>query len=219
MSLLRDLGLPVYRLLNGVLGMARKKQSRAIPKVELGQRHIARLRVVLDRDSFLRELPHGGVVAEVGVDRGDLSERILSITKPDQLYLVDIWGTKRYHAGLRARVEQRFAAPIAEGRVRIEQGSSLEVLHGFPNGTFDWIYIDTDHTYALTAAELRLARTKVKHGGIIAGHDFVTGNWDDGVRYGVVEAVHEFCVEHDWEIILLTHETDRHLSFALRSMV
>jgi hypothetical protein len=34
----------------------------------------------------------------------------------------------------------------------------------------------------------------------------------------VVEAVHEFCVKHDWELILLTHETDRFLSFAIHEI-
>jgi hypothetical protein len=46
----------------------------------------------------------------------------------------------------------------------------------------------------------------------------VTGNWNGGVRYGVVEAANEFCVRHDWEFIFLTAETHRHLSFAIRQI-
>jgi predicted O-methyltransferase YrrM len=113
-------------------------------------------------------------------------------------------------------VEGRFREEIAAGKVVIDLGLSTDALPKFPDATFDWVYIDTDHGYPITAAELEIARTKVKPGGIIAGHDYVTGNWDGGIRYGVVEAVHEFCVKHDWELILLTHETDRHLSFAIR---
>jgi predicted O-methyltransferase YrrM len=102
--------------------------------------------------------------------------------------------------------------------VHIDLGRSTDVLQRYPDGTFDWVYIDTDHGYSVTAEELELCRLKVKPGGIIAGHDYVTGNWDGGVRYGVVEAVHEFCVRYEWELILLTHETDRHLSFAIRAI-
>lgn len=216
MSLLRNLAKPVYRALNGVLGKVRRQQSRAIPQVELEARHIANLRVVIDRDAFLQALPKGGIVAEAGVDRGGFSQRILAITQPQKLHLIDMWGSKRYHSGLEQSVRQRFAAEIASGQVQIDLGLSTDVLQRFPDAYFDWVYIDTDHGYAVTAAELALARTKVKSGGIIAGHDYVTGNWDGGVRYGVVEAVHEFCAQHAWELILLTHETDRHLSFAIR---
>ncbi|MBK9175525.1 MAG: class I SAM-dependent methyltransferase [Flavobacteriales bacterium] len=172
--------------------------------------------MVINRAAFLDMLPKGGIVAEAGVDRGDFSARILAITKPKKLHLIDIWGSKRYHGGLQQSVRQRFASEIASGLAQIDLGWSTAVLEQFPDGYFDWIYIDTDHGYKVTAAELAIARTKVKPSGIIAGHDYVTGNWDGGVRYGVVEAVHEFCVKHDWELVLLTHETDRHLSFAIR---
>lgn len=218
-ALIKDLiGKPVYRGLNALLGRVRAAQSRAIPKVELQPRHIARLRVVTDRDAFLEALPKGGVVAEAGVDHGDFSARILAISRPQRLHLIDMWGSKRYHGGLQQHVRDRFAKEIAAGRVRIDLGLSTDVLKAYPDGLFDWIYIDTDHGYRVTAEELDIARTKVKPGGIIAGHDYTTGNWDGGVRYGVVEAVHEFCVKHDWELVLLTHETDRHLSFAIRPL-
>ncbi|MCU0386267.1 MAG: hypothetical protein MUE38_09580, partial [Flavihumibacter sp.] len=57
---------------------------------------------------------------------------------------------------------------------------------------------------------------KLKPGGIIAGHDFIKGNWLSGYRYGVMEAVYEFCVTHNWELIFLTTETNDHPSFAIR---
>ncbi|MFN3876344.1 MAG: class I SAM-dependent methyltransferase, partial [Flavobacteriales bacterium] len=205
-----------YRALNALLGKVRRAQTRDIPRVELSPSHIANLRVVTDRDAFLEALPKGGVVAEAGVDRGDFSARILAITRPEKLHLIDFWGSARYHASLQDLVRSRFASEIAAGQVRIDLGLSTEVLPRFPDGYFDWIYIDTDHGYRVTAAELDIARRKVKPDGIIAGHDYTTCNWDGGVRYGVVEAVHEFCVKHDWELFLLTHETDRHLSFAIR---
>lgn len=219
MNLIKRISKPAYRALNNVLGKARVAQSRAIPHIELEAKHIANLRVVLNRDAFLDALPKGGIVAEAGVDHGDFSSRILAITKPSKLHLIDIWSSKRYHGGLQHLVRNRFAEEIAAGRVQIDLGLSTEVLPHYPDGYFDWLYIDTDHGYRVTADELQLARTKVKHGGIIAGHDYITSNFDGGVRYGVVEAVHEFCVRHDWELILLTHETDRHLSFAIRERV
>ena len=184
--------------------------------VELREEHIRNLRVVLDRDALLEALPKGGIVAEAGVDHGDFSEKILKITKPERLHLIDMWSSARYHGGLEKLVRDKFAAELSIGTVRIDLGLSTDVLSRFGDHYFDWIYIDTDHGYTVTAQELELSMTKLKPDGIIAGHDYVTGNWDGGVRYGVVEAVHEFCVKHRWELILLTHETNRHLSFAIR---
>lgn len=218
MSTLRSLAKPIYRFLNRQLGRVRAGHSRAIPRVELEPRHIANLRVVLDREAFLAQLPKGGIVAEAGVDHGDFSARILAVLKPEKLHLIDMWSSARYHGGLEQVVRSKFAHEITEGRVHIDLGLSTDVLERFPDNYFDLIYIDTDHGYKVTAAELEICRHKVRHGGIIAGHDYVTGNWDGGIRYGVVEAVHEFCVEHDWELFLLTHETDRHLSFAIRQL-
>lgn len=216
--MLKKFAKPVYRALNGLLGKVRTTQSRAIPKVELKQHHLRNLKVVTDRKAFLEQLPKGGVVAEAGVDHGDFSAMILAITQPQRLHLIDMWSSERYHGGLQTIVRNKFKTEIASGQVQIDLGLSTDVLQRYPDATFDWVYIDTDHGYIVTAAELELCRLKVKPGGIIAGHDYVTGNWDGGVRYGVVEAVHEFCVKYDWELILLTHETDRHLSFAIRKM-
>ena len=52
--------------------------------------------------------------------------------------------------------------------------------------------------------------------GIIAGHDYILGNWDGLVRYGVIESVYEFCVRYNWEIIFLTTELNNSPSFAIR---
>lgn len=220
MAFIRDLvpawaGKPIYRWLNALLGNVRRAQSADIPVVELKDEHLRGLEVVTDRRSFLERMPKGGRIAEIGVASGDLSALILEICKPSELWLVDCWASERYSAG-QARVRERFSAPLTTGQVRIELGLSTDVLPRLPADHFDLIYIDTDHTYRTTKRELELAASRVKDGGMIAGHDYVTGNWNGGVRYGVVEAVHEFCAAHRWRLVLLTHETDRHLSFGIR---
>ena len=95
---------------------------------------------------------------------------------------------------------------------------SFGAIVACPDSYFDWVYLDTDHTYDTTRRELELLRPKMKKGGIIAGHDYIFGNWDDGHRYGVIEAVREFCLTYQWEMIFLTHELDDHPSFAIREI-
>src|SRR5690242_21742886 len=104
-------------------------------------------------------------------------------------------------------VENKFENEIRDKVVEINLGLSTDVGETFKDHYFDWVYIDTSHSYAVTKAELELYSKKVKLGnGIIAGHDFAIGNWVRGIRYGVIEAVYEFCVKNNWELIYLTME-------------
>lgn len=127
-----------------------------------------------------------------------------------------MWGTRRYSQRKLDGVTKRFEHRITDGSIEVHRKSSLDAASIFDDGLFDWVYIDTTHAYALTSAELRAYASKVKPGGYIAGHDYAMGNWSKVLRYGVIEAVHEFCVERDWEIVYLTAETIENPSFALR---
>lgn len=140
-------------------------------------------------------------VAEIGVDEGKFSQKIFEINAPENYHLVDVWGTDRFHDGKYEAVKNYFQEQINNEQVHIHKKLSTDAAFDFEDNYFDWIYIDTNHTYETTRDELRLYAPKMKKGGIIAGHDYVTGNWITTFRYGVVEAVHEFCVQFGWEII------------------
>jgi hypothetical protein len=197
--------------------MARRSlESQAIPYHELQPRHVAHATLLVDRDHLLNVLPKNATVAEMGVDEGVFTERILAVTKPAKLHLIDAWQSERYSATKALAVETKFRVLIREGLLEINRGLSTDVLKGFPDNYFDWLYIDTDHGYRVTADELRVGHRKVREGGYLCGHDYVTGNWRKGLRYGVIEAVHEFCVKENWEICFLTCETHQHRSFAIK---
>jgi predicted O-methyltransferase YrrM len=110
---------------------------------------------------------------------------------------------------------QKFAQQLAMGTVQLHRGLSTEKVSDFPDNYFDWIYIDTNHRYETTYEELMAYAPKMKPGGIIAGHDFINGNWVTSLRYGVREAVHEFCVKEGWEFRYLTMEIGDHPSFGI----
>lgn len=194
-----------------------KKQEESLPKTDLTVEHIKNLKILTNKIALLDFLPKHSVIAEIGVSRGDYSEKILSVTQAQKLYLIDSWGSERYQL-FKKVIEDRFSKEIKSGRVVICQGVSTIELEKLDDEMFDWVYIDTDHTYKTTAHELEICRKKVKKGGIIAGHDYVLGAWLSHIRYGVIEAVNEFCVKNNWEMIYLTNEGHRHLSFAIREM-
>jgi len=195
--------------------LKRQRVEARLPQTQLRPEHVARCQTLLDREALLARLPQAGVGAELGVDQGDFTEAILRIARPSRLHLVDSWATKRYNDDKAQRVKDRFAAQIAAGQVSVHRGLSLEVASQFADASLDWVYIDSSHAYRVTAAELRAYAPKLKPGGIMAGHDYSMGNWAKGFRYGVIEAVHEFCAEQDWELRYLTVQRLERPSFAI----
>ena len=194
-----------------------KKYEETLPNIELETKHIKDLKILTNKPALLEVLPKNGIAAEIGVSRGDYSEKILSVTQPQKLHLIDAW----IHEGYRGRdqfVKDRFKNEIQLGQVSINQGFSTQELEKFDDGYFDWVYIDSDHTYETTAKELEISRRKVKSGGIIAGHDYAKGAWVQGFRYGVVEAVSEFCSKYNWRMIYLTLENHGNHSYALQEI-
>lgn len=194
----------------------RTENEKLIPKYDLQQKHIQNLKVLLNRESLLKFLPKHAVCAEIGVDQGDFSIMLLKETKPQKLHLIDAWGDPlRYHDGLKDLVRAKFKNEIEQKVVELNIGYSTTVLKEFTDHYFDWVYLDTDHTYKVTADELAILKNKVKPEGIIAGHDYIIGNWAGDCRYGVIEAVHEFCANNNWELIYTTATFLEMPSFAI----
>ena len=195
-----------------------ERWEKAVPVFELEEKHLKNLKVVSNRMALLKKLPSNGVVAEIGVDEGNFSEQILKYNRPKKLHLVDLWHSERYHQGKRKGVEAKLNKEIASTQVEMNIGYSTEVVNHFQSNYFDWVYIDTSHAYKLTLEELKAYGEKMKEDGIMAGHDYIPGNWKGQVKYGVIEAVHEFCFKYDWEFLYLTMETRDHRSFAIRKI-
>ncbi|SFT41874.1 Methyltransferase domain-containing protein [Algoriphagus locisalis] len=198
--------------------LIQKPNFENMPTPEIGYKHVENGGLLANREQLLGLLPHNGIVAELGVAHGDFSRKILEINKPSKLHLVDVWQSERYPEKLFHEVSQKFQKEKEEGKVVINRGLSTEVVDQFPDAYFDWIYIDTAHTYLVTKAELESYLPKMKVGGVIAGHDFIVGEIDVPWKYGVIEAVYEFCEKYNWEIIYLTMERGISPSFAIREI-
>jgi len=196
----------------------RLNREEEIPKVSLEQKHIQNCELLLNRETLLKKMPKESIVGEIGVDEGAFSRSIYNEVKPEKLHLIDIWSTDRYHDGKFQMVQQSFSSEIENGMVQIHRKLSTEAVDDFNDNYFGWIYVDTDHSYETTRDELKLYAPKLKEGGIIAGHDYEKGNWITTYRYGVIEAVHEFCVNNNWELLYLTAEPTENKSFAIRKI-
>jgi hypothetical protein len=167
-------------------------------------------------------MPKGGIVAEVGVFKGNFSQRILEVISPQRLHLIDPWvhqkiplwkrRTDEDHLDFLRDVQRKFQGEIQDRRAIIHQGFSVDVLALFPDDYFDWVYLDGDHRYATVRAELALCDRKVKPSGLILGHDFIKPELyppEHHSRLGVVPAVRDFCNSSAWKLVFQTPDQPR----------
>ncbi|MBR0679959.1 class I SAM-dependent methyltransferase [Roseomonas eburnea] len=159
------------------------------------------------REEILRRLPKGGVCAEVGTQEGLFAEKILDIVRPARLHLFDI-----DDAPLRARDTNL----LAREEVELHLGDSSTLLGGFPDDHFDWIYIDGDHSYDGASRDARVARTKVKPGGLLIFNDFTLWSPAECMDYGVPHAVCELSVTHDFRFVYFALHPHLYNDVALR---
>ncbi len=153
---------------------------------------------------ILKRLPEGPVSgAEVGVFCGEMSAVLLD--RPDlTLLMVDSWEsdgkayaaeTGDWHAGLDDE-QQAFAhkatmaaVEFAGDRARIYPYRSLYGAMASRNESFDFVFLDADHSYKGCSADIKVWAPKVKRGGLLCGHDYENPKFPD---FGVKRAVDEY---------------------------
>ena len=172
-------------------------QRRAMwpPAPALEHKHIRNCRLVPNRNVMLDYMPKGATCAEVGIWRCDYSKKIMEATQPAKLHLFDIDPSAIESA------KRTFGEEISNGRVAVHLGDSAATLESMPDQYFDWIYIDGDHYYQGVRRDLAAARPKLKDGGLLVMNDYIYFEPSGFSKYGVIEAVNEFCIEHEFEML------------------
>jgi hypothetical protein len=133
--------------------------------------------------------------AEIGVEQGVYSKILLEANPRLQLYAIDAWKSYR---GYRDHTSQRKLDDFYQitkdrlkqfnHRCNILRGFSLDLVKQFGDESLDFVYIDSNHNYYNTVADIHHWIKKVKIGGIISGHDY-TKYKDANVNIHVVQAV------------------------------
>ena len=190
--------------------------------IQLQQNLINNTRLITDRESLFNILPKRGNIAEIGVAHGKNSISMLS-SNPTNLHLFDINLT---------HVSDSDKALLNKlTTVHYYEGNDLELLQDIPDNFFDWVYLDSLHLYDHTWKELEILKTKVKSGGYICGHDYVTFDYrfykiltekkgrsvEQAMKssyYNLRQCVNKFCNDNQFELAYLT--TELHPSFAIQ---
>jgi hypothetical protein len=188
--------------LRHLLRLGRHLVAHGQPSMAIPPELLVDCRVCASRNELVKSLG-GGRIAEVGTYRGDFARHILGVCDPTELHLIDL------------DVSLLDRAVAADQRVTIHQGLSLELLAGFPDNLFVWIYIDGDHSYEGASRDARAAATKVKPGGHLVFNDFAHADPYLGA-YGVHRAVTEFAVTRGWTFAWWAYEPNGLYDVALR---
>lgn len=183
-------------------------QHEYVPSVELSDAHLHSCRVVPNWESLLHLLPKNAVVAEVGVDTGRSSEKILRITRPEKLHLIDV----RFGAA----VHTLFSVEAERGIVEMHESDSVAALAAFPDRYFDWIFIDGDHSYRGVQRDAEISKTKVKHDGLLVFDDYIFFDHHAMAPYGVVQVVNDLCVYDGWEILFIALQREMFCKAVIR---
>ena len=154
--------------------------------------------------TILNGLNLNGNGVEIGVEYGAYSKVLLSTTKLNKLYLIDLWETqpaevyrdmsnivtqdiqdKRYQDVLGLTKE-------CPDRVVIMKMDSVVAAKTFDDNFFDFIYIDANHKYEAVKNDMFAWYPKLKNNGLFSGHDYLDAINKFG-EFGVKSAVDEFC--------------------------
>lgn len=172
-------------------------QRRAMwpPARALSDKHIRNCRLVENRDVMLEHMPKDAVCAEVGIWKCDYSKQIMKVMQPALLHLIDIDPAAIECAN------EAFGLEIKRGTVSTHLGDSAELIASMPDRYFDWIYIDGDHSYDGVKRDLAAAQPKLKPNALLAMNDYIYFEPSGFSKYGVMEAVNEFCIEYEFEFL------------------
>ena len=149
------------------------------------------------RELLYQALPKNGIGVELGVQHGVNAVQLFHASKPQKMYLVDLWELKFSHLqtyrwdDFRCYINESFKKEISNGTVEVHKKDRLNFLNQLDDNYLDWAYVDTTHTYIYTKQETDLLIKKVKPYGYIGFHDFTVNlnAWGTGVVKAVIEKI------------------------------
>ncbi len=162
------------------------------------------------RDYFFgRVMPDNCICAEIGVRTGDNADRILRLSNPQKLYLIDSWDffkseklTDPKELSQIYNLEEWYRRVVDKYKnnknVEIIRELSVIASKQFEDNYFDWVYIDAAHDYESVMEDIESWWTKVKQNGYLCGHDYEDPSTKTG--NGVKLAVDEFCEKNNLEL-------------------
>lgn len=147
--------------------------------------------------------------AEIGVAEGHLSEYMLRNIPDLTLYCVDSWEPYKGNpwGGSVDRNEHHFKKTVDRLKpfqAHIIRERSMDAVKRFNEGTLDFVYIDSNHSFDYVMQDLIEWTKRVRKGGMVTGDDYFSFK-----RAGVIEAVNSYTKAHNIKFNLTDPLTDK----------
>lgn len=156
----------------------------------------------LDLNQYINQLGDNIHGCEVGVWEGDnLCHMLESCPNIKNIIGIDPYTPYDDYAGsmvaeqfdgVRQKLFSNIASVDSTDRVTFLETTSLDGSTQIEDGVLDFVFIDANHTYQHAYEDFNLFYSKVKSGGIFAGHDFSI----PGVNQALVQFLNERGVEN-----------------------
>jgi len=162
-----------------------------------------------DRDTIVELWNKAGYKegVEIGVCRGEFSEKILKTVEGVKLHCVDPWINYSDSRSDQSVQDDNYSRTISrlsnyEGRFVIYKEMSEKASEKFKAGSMDFVFIDGGHSFDNCVMDLIKWVPKIKKGGMVALHDYCPMN-----RNGVIKAVDAYTYCHQIHPWFVTRET------------
>jgi hypothetical protein len=117
--------------------------------------------------------------AEIGVSKGRFSKHLCIFCPKLKLYSIDPW--ELFSGSTPGETKERMDELYLEAKARlaslncqIVRDWSTNAVKRFADNSLDFVYIDAAHDYGHVYEDIREWSKKVKKGGIVAGHDYIS---------------------------------------------
>jgi len=145
---------------------------------------------------------------EIGTYKGEYAE-VLCQNNPDlKLYCVDPWkayegkNTTFTDQGLADACYQETVKCLAPYNATLVRKFSLDAVNDFALDSLDFVFLDGNHEFRQVVDDISEWEARVRHGGIISGHDYIEPrNRNHYIQ--VVPAIHGYCNAYDIRPLLI----------------
>lgn len=165
---------------------------------------------------ILNLIPKNGIIAEIGVLRGEFSNQINVSCNPKKLYLIDCWEEQddekylldTYNEGDEQTHEENYINVlktfINKDNVKIIKANSDLASKLFDRNFFDMVYLDASKYHEDVTKDLDLWYPLVKYSGLLCCSNYE--NIEDKSSIQVNDAVNKFCIKNNLFISYMTFE-------------
>ncbi len=141
--------------------------------------------------------------AEIGVDEGAYSAVLCQAIPGLKLHCIDSWelntGAMRR---IRLRSFEQAKTILTPYDVTLIKKESMDALGDFEDRTLDFVYIDAGHRFDDVMNDIMSWTKKVRKGGVVAGHDYVS------TAGGVVAAIDAYTKGHHFKLQVTTDPSE-----------